>query len=62
LTKVNKVKGVQMATLNERLEELQNQQKQMEANFHQITGAIALVQQMIEDEKSGKEDKKESKK
>jgi hypothetical protein len=62
LTKVNKVKGVQMATLNERLEELQNQQKQMEASFHQITGAIALVQQMIEDEKSGKEDKKESKK
>jgi hypothetical protein len=62
LTKVNKVKGVQMATLNERLEELHNQQKQMEANFHQITGAIALVQQMIEDEKSGKEDKKESKK
>jgi len=51
-----------MATLNERLEELLNQQKQMEANFHQITGAIALVQQMIEDEKSGKEDKKESKK
>jgi hypothetical protein len=51
-----------MATLNERLEELHNQQKQMEANFHQITGAIALVQQMIEDEKSGKEDKKESKK
>jgi hypothetical protein len=51
-----------MATLNERLEELMNQQKQMEANFHQITGAIALVQQMIEDEKSGKEDKKESKK
>ena len=41
-----------MATLNERLEELGNQQKQMEANFHQITGAIALVQQMIADEKS----------
>jgi len=51
-----------MATLDERLSELTNQQKQMEANFHQITGAIALVQQMIEDEKSGKEDKKESKK
>tara|TARA_R100000808_G_C2067379_1_gene96289 strand:+ start:493 stop:654 length:162 start_codon:yes stop_codon:yes gene_type:complete len=45
-----------MATLQERLQELQNQQKQMEANFHQITGAIALVQQMITDE-----DKKESK-
>lgn len=55
-----------MATLNERLEELGNQQKQMEANFHQITGAIALVQQMIEEEKTeaadakkkAKEDKK----
>ena len=55
-----------MATLNERLEELNNQQKQMEANFHQITGAIALVQQMIADEtaeaeenkKKAKEDKK----
>jgi len=53
-----------MATLNERLEELTNQQKQMEANFHQITGAIALVQQMIQDEKSNKDEKekKESKK
>ena len=51
-----------MATLDERLEELTNQQKQMEANFHQITGAIALVQQMIEDEKNNKEEKKESKK
>jgi hypothetical protein len=50
-----------MATLDERLGELMNQQKQMEANFHQITGAIALVQQMIEDEKDGKV-KKESKK
>jgi hypothetical protein len=53
-----------MATLDERLGELMNQQKQMEANFHQITGAIALVQQMIEDEKDGKDGKvkKESKK
>ena len=50
-----------MANLQERLEELQNQQKQMEANFHQITGAIALVQQMIADE-DGKESKSEVKK
>ncbi len=52
-----------MATLEERKQELLNQQKQMEANFHQITGAIAIVDQMLEDEKNGKkEEKKESKK
>lgn len=52
-----------MATLEERKQELLNQQKQMEANFHQITGAIALIDQMIEDDKNGKkEEKKESKK
>ncbi len=51
-----------MATLQERLDELQNQQKQMEANFHQITGAIALVNQMIVDEETEeKEDKKKAK-
>ena len=55
-----------MATLQERLDELHNQQKQMEANFHQITGAIAVVQQMIDDEEADtktevKEDKKEKK-
>jgi|TARA_R100001530_G_scaffold115286_1_gene82216 hypothetical protein len=47
--------------LNERLEELTNQQKQMEANFHQITGAIALVQQMIEDEKTAAKEEKQDK-
>ena len=52
-----------MATLEERKVELMNQQKAMEANFHQITGAIALVEQMIKDEESGaKEEKKEPKK
>jgi len=55
-----------MATLQERIEELQNQQKQMEANFHQVTGAIAVLQQMQADEESNskeevKEDKKEKK-
>jgi|TARA_R110002051_G_scaffold266902_1_gene326860 prefoldin subunit 5 len=54
--------GVGMTTLKDRLEELMNQQKQMEANFHQITGAIALVNQMMQDEDNGKEDKKEPKK
>lgn len=43
-------------TLQERMDDLTNQQKQMEANFHQITGAIALVQQMIADEKEEKTD------
>ena len=55
-----------MPTLQERLDELQNQQKQMEANFHQITGAIALIQQMIIDkeaeEKESKKKEKEDKK
>jgi len=51
-----------MATLQERLEELQNQQKQMEANFHQVTGAIAVIQQMITDEEGTKTEVKEDKK
>ena len=51
-----------MATLQERIEELQNQQKQMEANFHQVTGAIAVLQQMLTDEESSKEEVKEDKK
>lgn len=51
-----------MATLQERLEELQGQQKQMEANFHQITGAIAVVQQMIVDEEGESKDSKDEKK
>jgi hypothetical protein len=55
-------KGVEMATLQERLEELQNQQKQMEANFHQITGAITVIQQMITDEEGTKTEVKEDKK
>ncbi len=51
-----------MASLEERKEELMNQQKQMENNFHQITGAIAIVEQMIADEKSEAKDKKDTKK
>ena len=51
-----------MATLEERKQELLNQQKQMEANFHQITGAIALVEQMIKDEETSVKDVKEEKK
>ena len=52
-----------MATLEERKQELLNQQKQMETNFHQIAGAIAMVDQMMQEEENGKkEEKKESKK
>tara|TARA_R110000824_G_C15133696_1_gene669299 strand:- start:908 stop:1069 length:162 start_codon:yes stop_codon:yes gene_type:complete len=51
-----------MATLKERLDELMNQQKQMEANFHQITGAIALVNQMILDEETPKDAKEKEEK
>jgi len=58
-----KNKGNEME-LNERLEELQNQQKQMEANFHQVTGAIAVIQQMMNDQEEAKKEssKKEDKK
>jgi|TARA_R110002020_G_scaffold3657_2_gene16210 hypothetical protein len=51
-----------MPSLKERKEELLNQQKQMEANFHQITGAIAVVEQMITDEEAETKDKKDTKK
>ena len=51
-----------MATLEERKQELLNQQKQMETNFHQITGAIAIVEQMIKDEEAPKEDTSDKKK
>jgi hypothetical protein len=47
-------------TLQERLDQLKEQQKQAEVNFHQIGGAIAVVGQQLEDEKN--EDKKEKKK
>lgn len=49
-------------TLQERIDELIGQQKTMEANFHQVTGAIAVLQQMLEDEKTSKTEKKTDKK
>ena len=39
-----------MSDLKKKREELQNQQKQAEMNFHQATGALAVVEQMIEEE------------
>jgi len=44
-------------TLEERREQLVEQQKQMEVSFHQIAGAIAVVDQQIaerDEEKSSK--------
>jgi len=45
--------------LEERLSQLKEQQRQAETNFHQITGAIAVVEQQIAEEKTPpKEEKK----
>jgi len=51
-------------TNQERLEQLKEQQKQAEVNFHQIAGAIAIVEQQIAEENEAKEEnpKKEEKK
>ena len=60
---VNNKKGDSgMATLEERKEELIKQQKQMETNFHQIAGAIAMVDQMIQEEKEPSKESKDEKK
>lgn len=46
-------------TLEERLKQLKEQQRQAEVNFHQITGAVAVLEQQINDEeKPAKEEKK----
>ena len=45
-------------TLEERMAQLKEQQRQAEVNFHQITGAIAFVEQQINDEKEPKKDEK----
>lgn len=49
-------------TLEERQAQLQEQQKQAEVNFHQIAGAIAVLQQQIEEQAEAKADKKTDKK
>jgi len=55
------------AELKEQLEGLTEQQKQAEVNFHQITGAVAMTQQLLdkaeEDEAKAKDSEvKKSKK
>ena len=48
----------QQEKLENRLKELQEQQRNAEINFHQITGAITLVMQQIEEEKKSKQESK----
>ena len=55
------------AELQEQLDGLTEQQKQAEVNFHQITGAIAATQQLLEkveteDSGDGKKEIKKDKK
>lgn len=51
-----------IAELKEQLESLTEQQKQAEVNFHQITGAIAATQQLLEKAEAKESgDKKEKK-
>ena len=55
------------AELKEQLEGLTEQQKQAEVNFHQITGAVAMTQQLLdkaeeEDSKAKDSEVKKSKK
>ncbi len=45
-------------TLQERIEQLKEQQKQAEVNFHQIAGAIAVLEQQIAEEAEVKDTKK----
>ena len=56
-----------IAEIQEQLDGLTEQQKQAEVNFHQITGAVAMTQQLLdkakEDETKAKEsEEKKSKK
>ena len=44
--------------LEKKLEDLKEQQKQCEATFHQITGAIAVVDGMIKEKQEGSKTKK----
>ena len=48
--------------LEEKLKELDEQQKQTEATFHQITGAKMMIEGMIQEAKDGDKDDKKDKK
>ncbi len=49
-------------TNQERLEQLREQQKQAEVNYHQVTGAIAVVEQQIAEENEAENSKEKKKK
>jgi len=46
--------------LKEQLQQLIDQQKQAEVNFHQVTGAVAITQQLLEKTEADEAKVKES--
>ena len=46
--------------LQEQLDGLTDQQKQAEVNFHQVTGAVAITQQLLEKAKEEESKAKDS--
>tara|TARA_R100000734_G_C3230600_1_gene38762 strand:- start:110 stop:274 length:165 start_codon:yes stop_codon:yes gene_type:complete len=51
-----------IAELEEKVQGLTEQQKQAEVNYHQVTGALAVSQQLLEEAKAKESGKKEEKK
>tara|TARA_R100000656_G_scaffold105909_1_gene77992 strand:+ start:183 stop:359 length:177 start_codon:yes stop_codon:yes gene_type:complete len=49
-----------VAELQEQLDGLTEQQKQAEVNFHQVTGAVAITQQLLEKAKEEESKAKDS--
>ena len=49
-----------VAELQEQLEGLTDQQKQAEVNFHQVTGAVAITQQLLDKAKEEESKAKDS--
>tara|TARA_R110002020_G_scaffold413237_1_gene622920 strand:+ start:589 stop:765 length:177 start_codon:yes stop_codon:yes gene_type:complete len=49
-----------VAELQEQLDGLAEQQKQAEVNFHQVTGAVAITQQLLEKAKEEESKAKDS--
>jgi len=49
-----------VAELQEQLDGLTDQQKQAEVNFHQVTGAVAITQQLLEKAKEEESKAKDS--
>tara|TARA_Y100001951_G_scaffold66374_1_gene53330 strand:- start:279 stop:455 length:177 start_codon:yes stop_codon:yes gene_type:complete len=49
-----------VAELQEQLDGLTDQQKQAEVNFHQVTGAVAITQQLLDKAKEEESKAKDS--